>query len=58
LIFGAVAEPEKKEEHQEPEPATPQPFSITEARWDATQRNINTLYAEIQKINESLRGIK
>jgi hypothetical protein len=34
----------------------PQPFSISQAMWEATQQNIAGLYIQIAKLNDKLEG--
>ena len=34
----------------------PQPFTISEAMWEATQQNIASLYIQIAKLNDKIEG--
>ena len=43
-------------EYKEQEPAPPQPFSISQGMWEATQQNIAGLYIQFAKLNDKLEG--
>jgi hypothetical protein len=47
---------EQEEQPKEEAEKTPQPFTITQAMWEATQQNIAMLYIQIAKLNDKLEG--